>query len=181
MRKDLQKMMFVPLPVVLIGTYDENGKGNMMNAAWAGIYDYGKIIISLSKHKTTENLELKKEFTISFATSKTVVVSDYFGLVSGYNEDKIKKAGLNEIKAKYVDAPLYEEFPLSLECKVVSFNDDILIGEVVNTSIDENYILEDGTIDIEKMEIVCYDMTTHSYRLMGKKVGNAFKDGLKLK
>lgn len=181
MRKDLQKMMFVPLPVVLIGTYDENGKGNMMNAAWAGIYDYGKIIISLSKHKTTENLELKKEFTISFATSKTVVVSDYFGLVSGYNEDKIKKAGLNEIKAKYVDAPLYEEFPLSLECKVVSFNDDILIGEVVNTSIDENYILEDGTIDIEKMEIICYDMTTHSYRLMGKKVGNAFKDGLKLK
>ena len=181
MRKDLQKMMFVPLPVVLIGTYDENGKGNMMNAAWAGIYDYGKIIISLSKHKTTENLELKKEFTISFATSKTVIVSDYFGLVSGYNEDKIKKAGLNEIKAKHVDAPLYEEFPLSLECKVVSFNDDILIGEVVNTSIDENYILEDGTIDIEKMEIVCYDMTTHSYRLMGKKVGNAFKDGLKLK
>lgn len=71
MRKDLgNKMNFLPLPVLMIGTYDKDGKANVMNAAWGGIYDYGKIFISLSKHKTTENLELKKAFTVSFATKK---------------------------------------------------------------------------------------------------------------
>ena len=92
MRKDLgSKMNFLPLPVLMIGTYDKDGKANVMNAAWGGVYDYGKIYISLSKHKTTENLELKKAFTVSFATKKTEEISDYFGVVSGNKEDKIAK------------------------------------------------------------------------------------------
>ena len=69
MRKDLgNKVNFLPLPVLMIGTYDENGKANVMNAAWGGMYDYGKIFISLSPHKTTDNLKIKKAFTVSFAT-----------------------------------------------------------------------------------------------------------------
>ncbi len=114
MRKDLgNKTNFLPLPVLMIGTYDKDGKANVMNAAWGGIHDYGKIFISLSKHKTTDNLELKKAFTVAFATKKTEEISDYFGVVSGNVEDKIAKSGVHVTKSNFVDAPIIEEYPLT--------------------------------------------------------------------
>lgn len=182
MRKDLgNKMNFLPLPVLMIGTYDENGKANVMNAAWGGIYDYGKIFISLSKHKTTDNIELKKAFTVSFATKETEVISDYFGVVSGNDQDKIKKAGVHVVKSNFVDAPIIEEYPLTLECTVESFEDGELIGNVINCSIDEKYLDGNGKIDVDKMEIITFDMISNTYRVLGDVVGNAFKDGMKLK
>lgn len=182
MRKDLgKKTILMPLPVLMIGTYDENGKANLMNAAWGGIYDYNEVIISLSPHKTTKNLELKGAFTLSFATKDTVVESDYFGLVSGAKEDKIAKAGFHAIKSQNVDAPLFEEYPLSLECKVKSFEDGTLIGEILNVSVDEGYLDKNGNIDVEKIGFIAFDMITNSYRSLGDKVGDAFKDGFKLK
>ena len=182
MRKDLgNKMNFLPLPVLMIGTYDKDGKANVMNAAWGGIYDYGKIFISLSKHKTTENLKLKKAFTVSFATKKTEQISDYFGVVSGNKEDKIAKTGVHVTKSNFVDAPIIEEYPLTLECKVDSFEDGKLIGTIVNCSIDEEYLDENGNIDVDKMEIITFDMVSNTYRVLGEVVGNAFEDGLKLK
>ncbi len=182
MRKDLgNKMNFLPLPVLMIGTYDKDGKANVMNAAWGGIYDYGKIYIALSKHKTTENLELKKAFTVGFATKKTEEISDYFGVVSGNKEDKIAKTGVHVTKSNFVDAPIIEEYPLTLECTVDSFEDGELIGNVVNCSVDEEYLDENGKIDIDKMKIITFDMVSNTYRVLGEVVGNAFKDGLKLK
>lgn len=182
MRKDLgNKMNFLPLPVLMIGTYDKDGKANVMNAAWGGIYDYGKIYIALSKHKTTENLELKKAFTVGFATKKTEEISDYFGVVSGNKEDKIAKTGVHVTKSNFVDAPIIEEYPLTLECTVDSFEDGELIGNVVNCSVDEEYLDENGKIDIDKMEIITFNMVSNTYRVLGEVVGNAFKDGLKLK
>lgn len=182
MRKDLgNKMNFLPLPVLMIGTYDENGNANVMNAAWGGIYDYGKIFISLSQHKTTDNLKIKKAFTISFATKDTEIISDYFGVVSGKDEDKIKKSGVHVIKSNFVDAPIIEEYPLTLECIVDSFENGDLIGKIVNCSVDEKYIDENGNINVDKMEIITYDMVSNTYRVLGGVVGNAFKDGLQLK
>ena len=182
MRKDLgNKMNFLPLPVLMIGTYDKDGNANVMNAAWGGIRDYGKIFISLSKHKTTENLEIKKAFTVGFATKKTEEISDYFGVVSGNKEDKIAKSGVHVTKSNFVDAPIIEEYPLTLECKVDSFKDGELIGTVVNCSVDEEYLDENGNIDIDKMEIITFDMVSNTYRVLGNVVGKAFEDGLKLK
>ena len=182
MRKNLgNKMNFLPLPVLMIGTYDENEKANVMNAAWGGIYDYGKVFISLSKHKTTENLELKKAFTVSFATKETEVISDYFGVVSGNEEDKIKKSGVHVVKSNFVDATIIEEYPLTLECIVESFEDGDLIGKIINCSVDEKYIDENGNIDVDKMEIITYDMTSNTYRVLGDVIVKAFKDGMKLK
>lgn len=181
MRRNLgDKMDFLPLPVLMIGTYDEYGNANVMNAAWGGIYDYGKIYISLSKHKTTDNLQLKKAFTVSFATKKTEVISDYFGIVSGNKEDKIKNTGVHVIKSEFVDAPIIEEYPLTLECVVESFNDGELIGRVVNSSIDEEYLDENGNIDVDKMEIITFDMVSNTYRVLGDVVGKAFSDGNKI-
>lgn len=182
MRKDLgNKMNFLPLPVLMIGTYDEEGKANVMNAAWGGIYDHGKIYISLSNHKTTDNLKIKNAFTVGFATKDTEVISDYFGVVSGRDQDKIEKAGVHVVKSNFVDAPIIEEYPLTLECTVESFEDGDLIGKIVNCSVDEKYIDENGKIDVDKMEIITYDMTSNTYRVLGPVVGKAFKDGFDLK
>lgn len=181
MRKDLgDKMQFMPLPVLMLATYDQDGKANVMNAAWGGVYDYNQVYVSLSKHKTTDNLELKKAFTLSFATKKTEKISDYFGVVSGNKEDKIEKSGVHVTPSKYVDAPIIEEYPLTLECTVESFEDGILIGNVVNVSIDEDYLDENGKIDVDKMEIIAFDMVNNTYRVLGENVGKAFKDGFDL-
>ena len=149
--------------------------------AWGGIQDYGRIYVSLSQHKTTDNLKLKKAFTVSFATKDTELISDYFGVVSGNKEDKIAKAGVHITKSNFVDAPIIEEYPLTLECEMESFEDGILVGKVVNSSIDENYLDENGKIDVEKMQIIAFDMVSNTYRLLGDVVGNAFKDGLDMK
>lgn len=182
MRRDLgKKLAFLPLPVLMIGTYDADGKADVMNAAWGGVYDSEEIYISLGKHKTTDNLELKKAFTVGFATKETEKISDYFGIASGNEEDKIAKAGVHVVKSKHIDAPIIEEYPLTLECVVKSFTNGDLIGEIVNVSVDEKYIDENGNIDVEKMNIIAFDMLNKHYRVLGEAVGDAFKDGFEIK
>lgn len=186
MRKNFgKKTYFYPLPVLIIGTYDENGKPNAMNAAWGGIYDTNQVIICLSTdHKTTSNIELKKEFTVSFADAKHVVEADYVGIESGNDVDKIEKAKLHVLKSEYVDAPLFEEFPMSLECKIYKISESDgttwVVGDIINVSVDER-VLTDGKIDLKKLQPITYDPVNHTYLELGNKVGNAFKDGLKLK
>ena len=175
MRKNLGKeMQFLPLPVLIIGTYDKDGTPNAMNAAWGGIYDYDQVYISLAPHKTTENLEVSKAFTVSFATKKTAEIADYFGCVSGFDEDKIKKTGVHVSKSEYVNAPIIDAFPLCLECEVLSFENGNLIGNVKNVSIDEDYLNPDGSINVDKMEIISFDMINKSYRVLGEEVCKAF-------
>lgn len=94
---------------------------------------------------------------------------DYFGVVSGNKEDKIEKSGVHVTPSKYVDAPIIEEYPLTLECNVESFEDGNLIGNVVNVSIDEDYLGENGKIDVDKMEIIAFDMINNTYRVLGEK------------
>ena len=182
MRKNLgKKTWMVPLPVLILGTYDENGVPNAMNAAWGGIYDYEKIIVSLSEHKTTENLRLKKAFTVAFATKKTVTASDYVGIVSGKKvKDKVAKAGLHAVKAEHVDAPIFEEYPLVLECEVESFEEGILIGKVANVSVDDS-ILTNGKIDYDKAEFIAFDALNNKYVLVQGEVADAFKIGMSIK
>ena len=186
MRKNFgTKTIITPLPVLMIATYDEEGRADVMNAAWGGQCGGNHIAFNLGNHKTTENLKLKKEFTVSFATKKTMVISDYFGLESGHDADKISKAGVHVTKSANVDAPMIEEYPLTLECRVVDIQELLgetrVVGEVVNMSADESILDESGNIDIDKMEPIAFDSATASYRVLGGKVGNAFKDGAKLK
>ena len=185
MRKNFgQKTWMYPMPVLMIGTYDENGKANLMNAAWGGIYDYNHVVLSLSAdHKTTKNIKLKGAFTISFADVPHMEACDYVGLVSGNKvSDKMEKAGFTTEKSGFVDAPIIRELPMTLECKLVKFNEDgNIIGEIVNVSADECVLGEDGLIDAAKLRAVAYDAVHNDYLVLGEKVGNAFKDGNNLK
>lgn len=174
--------VITPEGVFIIATYDENGVPNAMNAAWGIQSDYTEVSFFLAEHKTTENLKKTGAFTVSFATKDTVVISDYFGVESGNSVNKIEKAGVHIHKSAHVNAPIIEEYPLTLECKVKSFDDKtgVLVGEIVAEQADER-ILTDGKIDLGKMQPIIYDPSTHVYRVIGEVVGHAFKDGLSLK
>jgi flavin reductase (DIM6/NTAB) family NADH-FMN oxidoreductase RutF len=175
------KPWLYPMPVLIIATYDENGVPDAMNAAWGIITDMNEISISMAEHKTTENLAKTGAFTVSMATADTVAASDYVGIESAKKvPDKFEKAGFHATKSEYVNAPLIDELPMALECKVKSFEKGILIGEIVNINADES-ILTDGRIDPAKLKPICYDPVNNDYLVLGEKVGNAFKDGLKLK
>ena len=170
-----------PQPVLIIGTYDENGVPNAMNAAWGITTDFKEITISLSEHKTTDNLKLRKAFTVSMATEEQVVPCDYVGIESGRKvPDKFEKAGFHATKSEFVDAPLIDELPLAMECTVKSFEDGILVGEIVNVSADES-VVTDGLVDIKKVKPISVDPFGNAYFGVGEKVGNAFKDGMTLK
>ncbi|MCQ2506209.1 MAG: flavin reductase family protein [Lachnospiraceae bacterium] len=181
MRKNFGVKPFVyPMPVLIIATYDENGVPNAMNAAWGCITDMNEISISMGKHKTTENMAKTGAFTVSFATEDTVVGSDYVGIASGSQvPNKFEKAGFTATKSEFVNAPLINELPMALECKVKSFENGILIGEIVNVNADES-ILTNGTVDPMKLKPITYDPVNHKYIGLGKVVGNAFSDGKKL-
>ena len=187
MRKDFGKKTWLfPMPVLIIGTYDENGKANAMNAAWGSIYDMNQITISLADHVSTRNIRKNKAFTVSLGTLDTMLISDYVGIVSQAKEpNKMEKAGLHAFESKNVNAPLFEEYPLTLECELVSLDGEYgeggtLIGNIVNVSIDEK-VLTDGKVDLKKLKPIAFDAFNNKYILCDEVVGNAFVDGLKLK
>ena len=185
MRKNFgAKTWIYPMPVLIVGTYDENGTPNAMNAGWGGIYDNKKVMLSLSSdHKTTDNVKKTGAFTVSFATADTVVPCDYVGIISANDvPDKLDRAGLHTTHSEFVNAPIIDELPMTLECKLVKFNEDgICVGEIVNVSADESILGEKGIVDVEKLDPSTVDPITFSYRRLGEIVGKAFSDGNKLK
>ena len=175
------KPFLYPMPVLIVGTYDETGVPNAMNAAWGAITDMNEITISMSPHKTTENLLKSGAFTVSFATEETVIACDYVGVETASKvPDKFEKAGFHATKSECVNAPLIDELPMAVECKVKSYEDEILIGEIVNVCADES-VLTDGKIDPKKLKPIAYDPVNHTYMGLGEVVGKAFQDGLQLK
>ncbi len=172
-------LVTTPQPCVMIATWDKDHNPDVMMAAWAGQYDHNRIVVSLSMHKTTENLELTGAFTVSFADVNTVAESDYFGLVSGRKvPGKVARAGFSVTPSPNVDAPIINEYPLTLECRVVSWEDGTLIGEVVNQSADER-ILTDGKVDLAKLQPIVFDAPGMCYRALGEVVGGAWDAGKK--
>ena len=185
MRKNFgQKTWLYPMPVLIVGTYDENGVPNAMNAAWGGIYDTNLVMICLADdHKTTENIKKTEAFTLSFATVETVAPCDYVGIVSANDvPNKFEKAGFHATKSEFVNAPIINELKMTVECKLVKFNEDgICIGEIVNISADEAILDENGKIGAKKLDPIIYDSVTHAYWSFGEKVGKAFSDGKSIK
>ena len=184
MKKNLgaAPMMF-PQPVLIIATYDENGKANAMNAAWGGIVGRDKIIIDLSSHKTTDNIVKRGAFTVSMGDKEHVVACDYVGIVSANKEpDKMEKAGFTTVKSEFVDAPVINELPVALECKLIKvLEDSMYLAQIVNVVADEDVLSDEGKITLSKFFPITYDTSEYGYYALGERVGTAFKDGAKLK
>lgn len=175
-----------PLPVLIGANYDEHGTPNAMDVAWGGQCGYHHVALNLSlNHKTTENLKHTKAFTLSIATIDTLVLPDYFGVVSEYKENKIEKSGIQVSRSRFVNAPIIENHPLILECKATEMQEASgemhVAGEVVNMLADDTVLDGQGKVDLDKLQPISYDSTSHSYRMLGKIASEAFKNGTKIK
>ena len=187
MKKNLGNTPVVaPLPVLIVATYDAQGTPNAMNAAWGGQCGYHHVALNLALgHKTTKNLKHSKAFTLSIATVDTLVISDYFGLVSGRKENKIEKSGVHITRSKFVNAPIIDEYPLTLECKVVEMQETLgemhIVGEVINMQADDAILGTQGKVDLGKLQPISYDSASRSYSILGDIDGKAFCDGGKIR
>lgn len=187
MKSFIPKPWVVPQPVLIIGTYNQNGVANAMNAAWGGQWDSNEIMISIGAHATTENINRCGEFTVAFATTDTLVAADFVGIVSAKNNPaKMAKTGWKVTKAEKVDAPVFTDFPMSMECRIKeklyeSETGYYIVAEIVNILVNDEYLAEDGVPDMEKMRLIVYDPMHHGYLQLGAKVGQAFSDGKALK
>ncbi len=175
-----------PMPVLLISTFNEDGTVDVMNAAWGTMLERDQVALNLTEtHKTVQNIKVRKGFVVHIADAKHVVEADYFGIVSGNKEpDKFAKSGMTFTKSDLVDAPVINEFPIAFECEFIEYQNDAtgigVIGKVLRSSVEED-LLKDGKVDIDSLEAIAFDPYTHGYYKVGGRVGEAFKDGLKIK
>ena len=175
-----------PMPVLMVATYNEDGSVNVMNAAWGTMQERNIVALNLTEtHKTVKNIKARGAFTVSIADAAHVAEADYFGVESGNRAaDKLAQSGLTASRAETVDAPVINEFPICLECEFMEYQDGKygcgVIGKVVNVTADES-VMENGKINMSLVNAIAFDPYTHGYYKVTERVGEAFRDGLKLK
>lgn len=187
MKKDLGiKPYLFPMPVLMISTYGDNNVVNVMNMAWGGICAENMVSLNIDEdHKTSENIKKRGAFTLSIADIPHIEAADFFGIATGNKMvDKFERTGLTAVKSQKVDAPIINEFPLTLECKVVEAKNEIygfhVIGEIVNVLADDSVIDKNGKVDPTKLNAFVFDQFQNSYYSIGKKVGQAWNTGIPL-
>lgn len=184
MKKNLGPNPFIhPLPVLIVGSYGEDGTPDAMNVAYGGILNAHRLQINIGvRHKTSDNIKLNKEFTVGIPDAANLTQADYVGVVSGHDvPDKVERCGWHMTRSEFVNAPVIEELPVTLECRVEEINqyDKTLriVAEIVNVIADEAVLNEGGLIDPDRMELLCYDICAKAYRVIGGKAGKAFVSG----
>lgn len=184
MKKDLGvKPYLFPMPVLMIATYGEGDVVDVMNMAWGGICANNMVALNITEtHKTAKNIKERRAFTISIADIEHIKEADFFGIASGNKmADKFERSGLHAVKSSRVDAPVVEEFPVTLECNVVEIQNDKygfrVIGEIVNVLADEKVLDEKGNVDPTKLGAFAFDQFQSGYYAIGEKVGQAWNSG----
>lgn len=171
------------MPVLMVATYDENCKVNVMNAAWGTICNSDRIALFIDEdHKTTQNLLKSKAFTVSIADRAHMDAADFFGIASGNKmTDKFERTGYHAVKSEFVNAPVIEEFPVVMECELAQVISTesfyAIVGKIVNTAADENVLSENGKVDPIKLNALIFDQFQHGYYITGEKVGQAWNAG----
>lgn len=187
MKKSLGKNASVfPMPVLMIATYDENGKVDVMNAAWGMNCEMDQLVLCLTgTHKTSKNLRLNKACTVALADQAHLKEADYFGMATGNKtEDKFERTGLHAVKSDIVNAPIIEEFPIVMECELLEeVETDHLhcfVVKVLDTLAEESVLKEDGKPCMHKAGAVLFNQFRASYMGIGEKVGQAWNEGKEL-
>jgi len=178
------KTLLYPTPVLVICTYDSEGRANAMTASWGGICCSTPPCIAVSIRKATYtygNLMEKEAFTVNIPSETQIKAADYFGMVSGKNEDKFKAIRLTPVKGDLVDAPYIEEFPLVIECRLEQSielgSHTQFIGEIMDVKADESVLGDSEVPDIEKLRPVIFTPGSRNYYGIGRFVGKAFSVG----
>ena len=172
-----------PMPVLMIATYGENDKVDVMNMAWGGVCASNMVALNIDEdHKTTQNIKERMAFTLSVADIDHLEESDFFGIASGNKmEDKFERTGMHAVRSDKVDAPVIEEYPLTLECRVVALENTVygfrVLGEIVNVLADEKVLDEKGRVDPTRLNAFIFDQCQSGYYKVGEKVGQAWKSG----
>jgi flavin reductase (DIM6/NTAB) family NADH-FMN oxidoreductase RutF len=188
MKKSLgAKTLAVPTPVWVIGTYDQNGKPNVMTAAWAAICCSRPPCVSVSLRKATYsygNIVHRRAFTVNIPDESQVRAADYFGMVSGKDTDKFADTGLTPVPSDLVDAPYVEEFPLVLECRVIHTLEiglhTLFVGEILDVKAEVDVLGEKGLPDMEKVKPILFGPEICTYHGVGQYLGQAFSIGRRL-
>lgn len=183
MRRNLGvKPHTIPQPVFMVATYNEDGSANVMNVAWGGISEEDEISLCIdNKHKTALNLQKRSAFTVSMGEAEYYEACDYLGMVSGNKEpDKVSRAGFTMVAAEFVDAPMIQELAICIECELKSYDPQSCrcVGTIVNISVDERVLTDSGKVDLTSFNPIIFDSFNVEYRLIGDRVGKAFRDGL---
>lgn len=182
--------MMYPAPAVVASAYDENGRADACTLAFATMCSHHPpaVMIAINstlKRKTLKSILETQEFCIGFGSVEHMAEMDYLGIESGYNENKLSKINFTPVKGKKVNAPIIDEFKVSLECRVMHVAEvgshTQITGEIMNVQADESVIDEKGKIIFEKVNPIAYDDISHSYYEMGDKIADAFKVGLKFR
>lgn len=181
------KTLLFPTPVLMVGTYDHEGKPNIMNAAWGGICCSQPPCIAVSLRKATHThgaIVERKAFTVGVVSERQVKQADYMGIASGRDVDKFAVAGLTVVKSELVDAPYAAEFPFVLECRLLHILEIGLhtqfVGEIMDVKADADVLGEDGLPDITKLKPLVYDTGHRGYYGIGSLLGQAFSIGKEL-
>ena len=184
MKKDLGTVQAVfPMPVLVIAAYDENGTVQCMNAAWGQICDTDKIALFLDPdHATTKAIVARKAFTVALADRAHMAEADYVGIVSGNQvADKFARSGLTAAKSARVDAPVIEQFPVTMECELAEVAETktlyAIVGTIVNTVAEERVLDEQGKVDPARLDAIAFDQFRHGYYVTGEKAGQAWNAG----
>ena len=179
------KPYVMPMPVLILSSYDENKKPCAMLAVWGGISNETEISITVaSQRHTLKGILTRGSFVVSMADVENKIACDYLGIATGNKvEDKFDKSGFHTTKPEFVDAPIINELPFSVECRLKNYDEKNwrLVGEIVNVSLDERILGEGGKVSFEKFHPLAFDWMNKIYLSIGDKVGDAYRDGLALK
>ena len=179
------KPYITPMPVLMLSSYDDGGKPCAMLAVWGGISNEKEITITVaSQRNTLKGILARGAFVVSMADEANEVACDFLGITPGGRvADKFEKSGFHTTRSEFVDAPIIDELPFAVECRVKSYDEATwrLVGEIVNVSLDERILGEDGKVSFEKFRPLAYDWMNKSYFSIGPKVGTAYHDGLALR
>jgi flavin reductase (DIM6/NTAB) family NADH-FMN oxidoreductase RutF len=178
------KTLLYPTPTLLVGTYDGDGRPNLMTVAWGGICCSKPPCLTISVRKATytyNNLVERKAFTVSLPSEMQVEQADYLGVASGRDVNKFEAAGLTVVRSDLVDAPYPDEMAMVVECTVVQVHDlglhQQFIGEIADVKIDEDCVGPDGQPLIERLRPLVYAPGESRYYAIGAPVAKAFSVG----
>ncbi len=187
MKRSLGARTYLPAtPVLLVGTYDSQGRANLMTVAWGGICCSKPPCLAVSLRKATYTygaLMARRAFTVGIPSATQVREADYFGMVSGRTVDKFTETGFTPVRSELVDAPYAREIPFILECGLVEHIElglhTLFVGEIIDVKADEGMLAEDGLPDMAKLKPAVYDSIHRGYFGTGEYLGKAFSIGEK--